>query len=148
MPRLARFTPFALIETNGPILGQVHVIAAIGADRLLKIEIDRKLPSAVWLRYALSKLPRYVMGFGPPVSIVLNYREDFAVRHGLDGSVLEVLDQARLPRCRDARYGPLICSPSPCRSSLLSRRCFTAVERLWHAVWRSRPMIGATGARC
>jgi hypothetical protein len=97
MPRLARFQPFALIETNGPILGQVHVIAAIGADRLLKIEIDRKLPSAAWLRFVLAKVPRYVMGFGPPVSIVLNYRTDFAVRHSLDGSVLEVLDLARLP---------------------------------------------------
>jgi hypothetical protein len=85
------------VETNGPVLGQIHVIAAIGADRLLKIEIDRKVPSAVWLRYCLAKLPRYVLGFGPPVSIVLNYRPDFSVRYSLTGEVLAVMDRAKVP---------------------------------------------------
>jgi hypothetical protein len=98
MPRrLTPFEPHGLIETDGPVLGQIHVIAAIGADRLLKIKIDRKLPSAVWLRYCLARVPRYVLGFGPPVSIVLNLRPDFAIRYSLTGEVLAILDEAKLP---------------------------------------------------
>jgi hypothetical protein len=85
-----RFKPFAYALAK-PIVGQIWVIAVCGAD-CLRIELDTKLPSAVWMRYALARLPKTTAGFEKPYGVRINYRHDFSVDHDLDGKVIAVRD--------------------------------------------------------
>jgi hypothetical protein len=76
-----------LVETPRPIFAA----AWMGAGDL-RIEFDRTLPSAVWLRYCLGKLAD-LNAFWKPRGLVINYAADMAVRYGLDGAVEAVLDR-------------------------------------------------------
>jgi hypothetical protein len=89
MPRLARFVPHAIVQVKRP--SPLFVAAVLGTAGL-RIEIDRKLPSAVWLRYCLAKL-NDLHEMWQPTSLVINFRNDFAVRYSLTGEVLEVMDR-------------------------------------------------------
>ena len=93
MPKTkSRFTPHAIIETERTRPSSLWMCAVLGVETLLRIDFPKGLPSACFMRFALSKVPASVPTFGRPISVVLNYRADFAVRYSLDGAVIEVLD--------------------------------------------------------
>jgi hypothetical protein len=78
----------ALIERPSPLF-----IASVIGMASLMINFDRRLPSATWVRQAISKLsgvhPMYrVKGF------VINFAPDMSVRFTLDGMPVETLDYA------------------------------------------------------
>jgi hypothetical protein len=98
MPKTkSRFTPHAIVETEHTRPSSLWMCAVLGVETLLRIDFPKGLPSACFMRFALSKVPASVPTFGRPISVVLNYRADFAVRYSLDGAVIEVLDAPAKP---------------------------------------------------
>jgi hypothetical protein len=95
MPKRNRFTPHAYALAK-PIVGQFFVLAVCGTN-CLRIELNRSLPSAVWMRYALAHLPKKMRGFNKPYGVRICYRNDFSVDHDLDGKIIAVNDFAVPP---------------------------------------------------
>jgi hypothetical protein len=95
MPKRAksRFTPHAILETENRRPSSIWMASLLNVEKLLRIDFPRKLPSACFMRFALTKVPeRGVPAFGRVVSVVVNFREDFVVRYSLTGAVIEVLE--------------------------------------------------------
>jgi len=86
-----KFKPHAYALAK-PIQGQIWAIAVNGVD-CLRIEIDTRLPSAVWMRYALAHLPTVTLGFERPHGVRIAYRHDFCVDYDLNGMPLATYDR-------------------------------------------------------
>jgi len=102
------FTPHAIIVTERTVPSPIWAAAVIGVDRLLRLELDVSLPPSTFVRQAMNGLRDRLLefseesggsttslpAFGRVVGFVINYFADRAVRHDLDGSVVEVLSGA------------------------------------------------------
>ena len=91
-----KFQPHAILETERRIPSPVWLAGVLGIETILRIDFDKKLPSATFLRQALKKLPEAVPAFGRVVGVTINYKPDFAVKYDLTGAPVEVLDQAKV----------------------------------------------------
>jgi hypothetical protein len=86
-----RFEPHAicLVERPSPLFA-----AAVIGTETLRLDFDRRLPSATWLRQALAKLTG-VHPFWKVTGIVINFAPDFAIRFTLAGEPVETFEKAR-----------------------------------------------------
>jgi hypothetical protein len=121
----ATFSPHAVVLTDRLRPEPLFVVAFIGVDRLLRIELDLDLPPATFAHQALEGLTGKLLGFnarlreadlapeairrqamlpafGRPTGFVINYTPVHAVRHDLDGNPVETLDRAK--RLGSPRY--------------------------------------------
>lgn len=97
MPKPAkpkRFEPYIALacERTRPAVGTIAQVAMVGVDRLLTIPLYTRLPSQTFLAQARRLVPAAVPAFGKVQSYAIVYREDFAVRHAIDHSIIETLD--------------------------------------------------------
>ena len=106
--------PHAVILTEKDRPEQIFIAAIIGVDRLLRVDIDPTQGEVTYIGQALKGIrqkfarwnPKEVdvssvgLGdlplpcFGRPVSVIVNYTPDRAVRFDLKGQPVEVLDRA------------------------------------------------------
>lgn len=77
------FRPHAIILTERSLPAQIFVVALLGAERLLRIDVDLSAPRDTWLPQAVAAMPERVPGFTKPVGIVMNYSPDEAVQYDL-----------------------------------------------------------------
>jgi hypothetical protein len=94
MPK--RFVPHAILVTQrtAPERGQITVAAIIGIENILRLDLDRNLPSATFARQCVRKLPDTVPCFGAVQGFWLNFREDWSVRYDRNGAPCEIREEA------------------------------------------------------
>jgi hypothetical protein len=90
------FKPHAVIvtERSTPIQGQLWVCAILGVHNLLKIDLDISQGQASYCKQALRNLPKNIPAFGAVTGVVINYREDYAVKLDRHGKVIGHMDKA------------------------------------------------------
>jgi len=77
------FQPHAIILTKRSRPTQIFVVALLGTERPLRIDVDPSTPRDTWLPQAVAAIPERVLGFTKPVGIVMNYSPDEAVQYDL-----------------------------------------------------------------
>lgn len=91
----ANFQPHAVILTERSRPSPIFVVALLGADTLLRINVDLSQPRETWLPQAVAAVPAHVVGFGKPVAVVMNYSPNEAVQFDLVTKVTTHLDSAK-----------------------------------------------------
>lgn len=93
------FQPHAVIVTEHSRPTQIFVVALLGAEQLLRIDVDLSRPRDTWLSQAVAAIPGGVPGFSKPVGVVMNYSPDEAVQFDLaTGSTLRLPSAKRVGR--------------------------------------------------
>jgi hypothetical protein len=97
----AAFKPHAVILTDRKRPEPLFAAAIIGIDQLKRVDFAPASSPLTFIHQALDglrkKLERWkgqIPCFGKPTGIIINYSPDRAVRFGLDGQPLEMLDGA------------------------------------------------------
>ena len=102
LERLTEFRPHAIILTERSRPSPKFVAAAMGPEKILRIDFDVTGDPKTFVGLALDGLKRKLAtrrdnklpAFGGPTGIVLNYSPDFAVRFDLDGAAQEIFREA------------------------------------------------------
>jgi hypothetical protein len=95
------FVPHAIILTERKIPSPMFVVAAIGAERLLRLDFDLNASAVqfahlarIGMKQKLAEWGRVLPGYGQPVGYVVNYAPDRAVTFDLDEMPQEIFDKA------------------------------------------------------
>jgi hypothetical protein len=101
----AEFRPHAVILTERKIVSQITFCAlAGGPETLLIIRFDLSQPPITFVKQAIAGLPRkapvgangrrYVLFFGEPLGLIINYSPDHALHCDLEGNPIKWLPAA------------------------------------------------------
>jgi hypothetical protein len=97
----AAFKPHAIIVVERTVPEPIFVAAAMGLDRILRVDFNYSGGEGSWARRALEgvreKLAEFggvLPAFGHATGFIVNYSPDFAVRFSLDGTPQEVFGAA------------------------------------------------------
>jgi hypothetical protein len=99
------FRPHAIILTERKVPSPIFVVAMIGVEKLLRIDIDATQGPMSFVRQVLDRLPEVVPAFGKPIGFVINYSPDQAVRFDRNGQANEILKEAVRPGTAVLRLG-------------------------------------------
>jgi AcrB/AcrD/AcrF family len=75
----------------------LSVIAIVGVEKLLRIDLDATHGPVSFVRQLLDRLPERVTAFGKTAGFVINYSPDKAVRFDRNGQPIATLDKAVRP---------------------------------------------------
>ncbi len=88
--------PHAVIETERLIPSPIWVVAVLGAENLLRIDLDVWRGEESYVQQTLDELRKrrkechgLVPGFGAPTGFTINYSTDRAILYALDGRFIE-----------------------------------------------------------
>lgn len=93
----AVFQPHALLRTERTTPSPIFLVALVGAERILRVDIEFAQPQETWARQVVERLPKEVIAFGQVTGFFLNFSPDLCIEFDRAGTPLREVPRARRP---------------------------------------------------
>jgi hypothetical protein len=113
------FRPHAIWRTERDSPSQIFIVAFIGVDKILRLDLDQSVSQSRWVKTVRSQMPDQVISFGKVTGFYINYAPDHAKEFDRLGNVVGELSKAVRPgrarlRFKGREISPLLASGTDC----------------------------------